>query len=301
MDTPDLAPVTSAQVWRYGATCADVRPSETTPAHHAQRQRNLESPSGLSITHDLLAEEVPVALEYNGISHATLLATPSDLEDLARGFSMTEGIIRTPADIYDIELTPNDHGITVQITIASACMDTLKRRRRSLAGTTGCGLCGLESLQDVEVNLAPVVTHPAGVTPDTLLRAVSALRANQPLHLQTGATHAAGWANLNGDLVAVREDVGRHNALDKLIGQLQGIPSFQVNEGFLVMSSRASFEIVQKAAAAGIGCVIAVSAPTAYAVRKAQALNMLLVGFTRHSRFTTYAHPEHLYSKDIPL
>ena len=301
MDIPDLAPVTSAQVWRYEAACAIDRPSETAHGHDYPRQVGQESCSTLTVTNDLLAEEVPVALEYNGISHATLLATPSDLEDLARGFSMTEGIVRTPADIYDIELVPNDHGITVQVTIASACMDTLKRRRRTLAGTTGCGLCGLESLQDVEVSLAPIATHCTGLTPAILLSAVSALRENQPLHLQTGATHAAGWANINGDLVAVKEDVGRHNALDKLIGQLQGKPSFQVNEGFLVMSSRASFEIVQKAAAAGIGCVIAVSAPTAYAVRKAQALNMLLVGFTRHSRFTTYADPEHLYSKDIPL
>lgn len=249
---------------------------------------------------DELAQEVPIALEYNGISHATVLATPCDLEDFAYGFSYTEGIIDSAHDIYDLELAQRDNGIVVQLTIASARLNQLKLRRRSLAGRTGCGLCGLESLDEVQRTLPAVAPRQALITPAAILRAIEQLRERQPLHLITGATHAAAWADIDGNISHVREDVGRHNALDKLIGHVlrHGIDTTQ---GMAVISSRASFEMVQKAAAAGISALVAVSAPTSYAVNLATELNVLLAGFARSNQFTIYTHPEYLRDKDAPL
>lgn len=240
---------------------------------------------------DQLAREIPIALEYNGISHATVLATPCDLEDFAYGFSFTEGVIRSARDIYDLELASRDNGIVIQLTIASACLTELKLRRRSLAGRTGCGLCGLESLDEVQRTLPALPSRPAFLSAEAISTASEALRGLQPLHLETGATHAAGWASLQGNILAVREDVGRHNALDKLIGHLLRTGQDTAN-GFAMISSRASFEMVQKAAAAGIPAVAAVSAPTSYAVQMAHDLNVLLAGFVRKNVFTVYAHPE---------
>jgi len=251
--------------------------------------------SGLSQCEpDVLAQEVPVALAFNDISHATLLASPSDLEDFAYGFSYTEGIIRGPEDIYEINVSSQPVGIVLNVRIASACMQQLKLRRRNMAGRTGCGLCGVESLDAVERELMPVPGQSARYDARALSAAVTQLRERQPLHQATGATHAAGWAALDGHIDAVREDVGRHNALDKLIGARlrQGL-SF--SEGFAAISSRASFEMVQKSAAAGIGALIAVSAPTAYAVDLADRLNLLLAGFARGDRYTVYSHAEYLH------
>lgn len=279
----------------------------TTPAHSKPEPAPADDQEGLALhtvhrqrpgssytsQQDQLAQEVPIALEYNGISHATVLATPCDLEDFAFGFSYTEGVIRSARDIYDVELTRRDKGIVIELTIASACLNQLKLRRRSLAGRTGCGLCGLESLDEVQRSLPPLIERPAFLNAEAVAAATSALRELQPLHLQTGATHAAGWANIQGRILAVREDVGRHNALDKLIGHLIR-QDHDTSDGFAVISSRASFEMVQKAAAAGISAVVAVSAPTTYAVQMADELNVLLAGFARETGFTVYAHPEFL-------
>ncbi len=247
---------------------------------------------------DELANEVPVALEYNGISHATVLATPCSLEDFAYGFSFTEGVVRSASDIYDIDIHSQDSGVVVQLTIASACLNQLKLRRRNLAGRTGCGLCGLESLDEVQRELPAVPPRAPYVNAQAILQAARELKQSQPLHLETGATHAAAWADATGAIQQVREDVGRHNALDKLIGHLMRTGS-KTNNGFAVISSRASFEMVQKAAAASIGVLAAVSAPTSYAAQLADELNILLTGFTRNDSFTVYAHPEHL--KDLSL
>lgn len=242
---------------------------------------------------DRIALEVPIALEYNGIAHATVLATPCNLHDFAYGFSFTEGVTRSAADIYDIETIERDNGIVLQLDIASACINQLKLRRRSLAGRTGCGLCGLESLDSVQRDLPKLPQRPAFVTATAVSAAMAALRKQQPLHLETGATHAAAWADLSGSLIAVREDVGRHNALDKLIGHILQA-KLNTDCGFVVLSSRASFELVQKSAAAGVSAVVAVSAPTSYAVNMAHDLNVMLAGFARGSGFTVYAHPEFL-------
>ncbi|OZI71193.1 formate dehydrogenase accessory sulfurtransferase FdhD [Bordetella genomosp. 12] len=241
---------------------------------------------------DLLAEETPVALEFNGISHATMLATPADLEDFALGFALSEGIVGAASDVRGIDLQPRPDGIVVQLEIATACEVQLKQRRRAMAGRTGCGLCGVETLPEVMRPVAPLPPQPA-LPLAGLLAAMRALRARQVLHEITGATHAAGWADASGELRLVREDVGRHNALDKLIGALAraGLPAAQ---GMVVVSSRASFEMVQKTASAGIGVLAAVSAPTALAQRLAEQTGLALAGFVRGEDATLYAHPGRL-------
>ncbi|OZI65151.1 formate dehydrogenase accessory sulfurtransferase FdhD [Bordetella genomosp. 1] len=241
---------------------------------------------------DHVAEETPVALEYNGISHATMLATPSHLEDFALGFSLTEGIVGGMSDVRGIDLDPRPDGIVVQLEISSACLVRLKERRRAMAGRTGCGLCGVETLPEV---LRPVAPLPDGapIPAQVLLAAMRGLRAHQRLHDLTGATHAAGWADAEGAVRLVREDVGRHNALDKLIGALAraGMPA---DTGIALVSSRASFEMVQKTAAARIGVLAAVSAPTALAIRLARQANLTLAGFARNADATLYSHPERI-------
>lgn len=261
--------------------------------HQAQTIWRQQRTGNLRADNDQLATEVPVALQYNGISHAVLLATPTFLEDLAVGFSFTEGIIRSAQDIYDIDIEHDERGYVLNIEIASACLNQLKQRRRQLAGRTGCGLCGLESLSEVRRDLDPVAAPTQLYSSTAIFSALDHLRAQQPLHQITGATHGAGWADHKGHIHVVREDVGRHNALDKLIGHLlqQQAP---VAEGLIVVSSRASFEMVQKTAALGVPALIAVSAPTSYATQIAQELGLLLVAFGRTSQFSAYSHPEFL-------
>ena len=266
------------------------------PAQEGQRSHlvlRTHAPTGMRSEMDQIADETAVALEYNGISHAALLATPCNLEDLAYGFSFTEGIIRGAQDMRDIEVVERSNGLVIQMTIASSCLNQLKLRRRSLAGRTGCGLCGIESLDEVRRELPAVAPRRTPITRAAISSAASHLRTLQPLHLATGATHAAGWASPDGLVEHIREDVGRHNALDKLIGHLlrHGIAT---TDGMAFISSRASFEMVQKAAAAGISALIAVSAPTSYAIRIASELNIMLAGFAREQQFTIYSHPEYL-------
>ncbi|CAM4326906.1 formate dehydrogenase accessory sulfurtransferase FdhD [Bordetella tumbae] len=243
---------------------------------------------------DRVAEETPIALEYNGISHATMLASPADLEDFALGFSLTEGIIDRPTDVRGIDIVPQHNGIVVQIEISSACEVRLKERRRAMAGRTGCGLCGVETLPEVLREVAPV-PDASPIAISAILRAMRAMRANQTLHDITGATHAAAWADTYGQVRMVREDVGRHNALDKLIGALARRDE-PLRQGLALVSSRASFEMVQKCAAAGIGVLAAVSAPTALAVRLAQNSNVALLGFVRNADATIYSHAERIQS-----
>lgn len=241
---------------------------------------------------DWLAEETPIALEFNGISHATMLATPADLEDFALGFALSEGIIDSARDVRGIDLAPQADGIVVQLEIATACMVRLKARRRAMAGRTGCGLCGVETLPEVLRPTPPLAAGPA-LPLQAMLAAMRAMQTRQRLHAQTGATHAAGWAAADGELALVREDVGRHNALDKLVGALacSGLPA---SLGMALVSSRASFEMVQKTASAGIPVLAAVSAPTALARRLAQQAGLTLAGFVRQANATLYTHPERL-------
>ncbi|MBK7765191.1 MAG: formate dehydrogenase accessory sulfurtransferase FdhD [Sulfuritalea sp.] len=236
---------------------------------------------------DDLAEEAPVAFEYNGISHAVMLATPADLDDFAIGFSLSEGIVARRLNIFDIHCAESNAGITLQIEIASEDFVRLKARRRSLAGRTGCGLCGTESLDQVMRDLPPLpLAEPFPLA--ALHAGVRRLPALQVLQQATGATHAACRVDRDGAISHVREDVGRHNALDKTLGALarDGIAA---GDSAVVITSRASFEMVQKAAALGVGTLAAVSAPTARAVRLAEGLNITLIGFLRQGACVIYA------------
>lgn len=272
-----------------GAACAidEAGPPPTYAEHTVRRVRAAQLQPSVA---DQLAEETPIALEYNGISHATMLATPADLEDFARGFSFTEGIIDKMSDIRGIDIVPMTQGVVVQIEIATACEVRLKGRRRALAGRTGCGLCGVETLPEVVRVTQPL--PPGGpVALASIQRAQRGMRQHQLLHDATGATHAAAWANSDGDVLCVREDVGRHNALDKLIGAIADQPRAG---GFAVVSSRASFEMVQKSVVAGIDVLAAVSAPTALATRLAGEAGLLLIGFLRGEDCTIYTGGERL-------
>ncbi len=239
-----------------------------------------------------IAAEVPVALVYNDISHAVMLATPMDLEAFATGFTLSEGLVASPSEIHDVEAVAVDGGIEVRFTIATPRFIALKERRRNLAGRTGCGLCGPESLQHAIRDLPTLANGPT-VSPEAIHRAYAQLPALQPLFKRTGAVHAAGWARPDGTLVLAREDVGRHNALDKLIGSMAR-DGVAFGEGFAVITSRASSEMVQKAATVGIRILAAISAPTELAIRLADESNVTLLGFARNGRHVIYAHPERL-------
>ncbi len=243
-------------------------------------------------TTDWVAEEVPVALVYNGVSHAVMLATPSDLEDFAIGFSCSEGIVDSPAQIYDMEQGETAQGITLSLDIAAACFARLKDRRRTLAGRTGCGLCGTDSLaQAVRAPLPLQAT--ARFEAGAVSAALSGLRERQLLQGVTGASHAAAWCTADGRIELLREDVGRHNALDKLLGALHraGLPA---GEGFIVVTSRASYEMVQKTASAGVGLLAAVSAVTGLAIDTARGCGLTLLGFARGADLSVYSHPERI-------
>lgn len=241
---------------------------------------------------DWVAEEVPVALVYNGVSHAVMLASPADLEDFAVGFSCSEGIVDSAAQIYDLELQPSAQGITLCLDIASACFARLKERRRSLAGRTGCGLCGTDSLAQAVRPAQPVTagtTFQATAVSDALAR----MRERQLLLGVTGASHAAAWCTAAGEIAVLREDVGRHNALDKVLGALAraGTPA---GAGFIAVTSRASYEMVQKTASAGVSLLAAVSGVTGLAIDTAQGSSVTLLGFARGQDLSVYSHPQHI-------
>lgn len=238
---------------------------------------------------ETLAEEAPVALVYNGISHAVMLTTPLQLEDFALGFSLSERIVEHAGEIHDLQLVEHARGIELQMQIASRRLHALQAQRRSMAGRTGCGLCGKESLEQL---MPPVgrVSGTGAIQAGALACAVAELRCRQQLFGLTGAVHAAAWCDAAGRIELLREDVGRHNALDKLIGALAARGGTG-GGGFALVTSRASYEIVHKAAAAGIAVVAAVSAPTAMAVRAAVDAGITLVGFVRAQRCCVYSHP----------
>lgn len=239
---------------------------------------------------DWLAQEVPVALVYNGISHVVMMATPDNLEAFALGFSLSEGIIEQPAEIYGIDVVPGCNGIEVQIELASRRFMALKAQRRSMAGRTGCGVCGVEQLEQIGKPLQPL---PFTQTFDLALLdgALARLRDYQPAGNLTGCTHVAAWLSPEGLLPGGCEDVGRHVALDKLLG-LRSQQRWQ--QGAVLVSSRASYEMVQKSAMCGVEILFAVSAATQLAVEVAQRSNLTLVGFSKPGRATIYTHPQRL-------
>lgn len=239
---------------------------------------------------DWLAEEVPVALVYNGISHVVMMATPKDLEAFAIGFSLSEGIISSPTEIYGIDIQPACEGIEVHVELSSRRFMGLKERRRAMAGRTGCGVCGVEQLEEIG---KPIDALPFSQTfnLDHLDTALRQLGDFQPVGQLTGCTHAAAWIRPDGNLTAGCEDVGRHVALDKLLG-LRSRADW--GAGAVLVSSRASYEMVQKAAMCGVEILFAVSAATRLAVEVAQRSNLTLVGFSKPGRAMVYTHPQRL-------
>lgn len=246
---------------------------------------------------DVVIDEQPVALVYNGLSHVVMMATPLDLEDLGVGFSLSEGLLHSVAELRGIEVQHGPLGVSVQLEVSPRAFARFKDTRRQLAGRTGCGLCGVESLQafrDALPRPAPGQPHRATVDTAAIGRAFRALPDLQVLQAQTGGCHAAAWSTPAGQLSLVREDVGRHNALDKLIGAI-ATRGCGFDDGFVLMTSRASYEIVQKAATVGIAAIAALSAPTGMAVRLAEAAGVTLVGFARGHRHSVYTHPQRMH------
>lgn len=242
-----------------------------------------------------IAEEAPIALVYNGVPHVVVMASPANLEDLALGFSLSEGVIGSAAELGGIEIAPEQTGYSIYLSVPPERVAVIEQRRRNMTARTGCGVCGAETIEQAMRDV-PKVASTQRVARQAMAGAMKQLPSLQTLNAATGATHAAAWANLDGQLQLVREDVGRHNALDKLIGALAagGVDTAQ---GFAVITSRASYEMVQKAAMAGIGLLAAVSAPTALAVRIAREAGVTLAGFVRGERCMVYADEAHRLTK----
>ena len=241
----------------------------------------------------IVPEEVPVAFSYGGSTHAVMMATPDDLEDFAVGFSLTEGIITERAEISAIEIVEGEQGIDVQVSLVDDVADRLQARRRSMAGPVGCGLCGIESIEQAVRQVPDVSASPLSLSHADIVRAVSLLNEAQPLHRETRAVHGAGFYLPARGLLAVREDVGRHNALDKLCGAV-----IRAGEsgggGAVAVTSRLSVEMVQKAAILGSPVLIAISAPTALAIRTAEEAGMTLVALVRGEDFEIFTHPHRI-------
>jgi FdhD protein len=238
---------------------------------------------------DSVAVELPVALVFNGISHAVMMATPLDLEEFAIGFSLTEGIVDRISDVFEVDVIPHAASIEIQLTISQGAFQHLKGKRRALAGRTGCGVCGIESIEllDLQPEKVPLRSAAVAVTSSAVERAVLQLPDKQHLMKQTGGVHAAAWCLPDGTIAEAFEDVGRHNALDKLIGRLMR-RRIDLQSGFVFLSSRASYELVRKSARVGIPMLATISAPTSLAIQIAQEAGIRLLSFCRRNGFVEY-------------
>ena len=243
----------------------------------------------------MVPEETPVALSYAGTTHAVMMATPSDFEDFALGFSITEGIVGSPDEIESIVVEEAGPGVDIQIRLKDAANRRFEARRRRLAGPVGCGLCGIESIEEAMRAVRPIGDLSLTLSARDVTRSVGLLAKSQPLHADTGAVHAAGFYVPGKGIVAAREDVGRHNALDKLAGALARAV-INGASGAVVVTSRVSVEMVQKTAAIGAPAIIAVSAPTALAIRMAEDAGLSLVALVRGEEFDIFTHPERITS-----
>jgi FdhD protein len=267
-------------------------PADVPTAVSAQLPVERWSAGALSQAVDAVAEEMPVALVYHDVPHVVMLATPADLEDYAVGFTLSEGLVAHRDEIRGVTVTYGEGAADVHISVAWERFTALLQRRRNLAGRTGCGLCGAETASDA---IREVASVPPGVSVSTqqLHQAIEDLKARQPINARTGSVHAAAWVLPGAGIQVVREDVGRHNALDKTIGALARSGA-DFAAGYMLITSRASYEMVQKCATVGIPMLVALSAPTAFAVRLAQRAGLTLVAFARTDRHVVYAHPQRL-------
>jgi len=275
-------------------TASATEPGAPVRALPVSSEISVERWSQGEVTHktDQVAEEMPVALVYHGVPHVVMLATPANLEDFAVGFSLSEGLVGRPDEIRSVEVTVGEEAADVMITVAWDRFSALLQRRRNLTGRTGCGLCGAETADDAIREVAPVPPGPSVTTAD-LHSAIEQLGTMQPINARTGSVHAAAWVIPGRGIQLVREDVGRHNALDKAIGALVRAGT-DFTSGYMLITSRASFEMVQKSATVGISFLAAFSAPTAFAVRLARKSGLTLVAFARRDRHVVYANPGRL-------
>jgi len=242
---------------------------------------------------DMVAAEVPVAFAVNGAPFAVMMATPADLDDFALGFALGEGIVERADELVVESIEESLEGVSIALKVPAGRAAVLETRRRNLEGRSGCGLCGMARIEAV-LRPPPPVGAGRDIRPAALERALRELHDLQPLNALTGATHAAGWAGADGSVALVREDVGRHNALDKLVGAIAHA-GIDPQAGFAVATSRASYEMVMKAAQAGIPLLAAISAPTALAIALAESSGLTLVGFARGQGHVAYAHPGRLH------
>jgi len=255
-------------------------------------QRRVWQRQGLAFGERAIPEETAISFTYNGGSYAVMMATPQDLEDFAIGFSLTEGIIQSPAEIESMEAVEGHIGIELRMRLTEPYGGAFAERRRYLAGPTGCGLCGIESLGEA-VRPPARIADRANFSPLDVMQALQLLEGRQEIHRQTRAVHGAAFYRPGQGLIALREDVGRHNALDKLAGALVrgNVP---VGGGLAVVTSRLSIEMIQKAAAIGIPVLVAVSAPTALAVRMAETAGMTLIAVARSDGFEIFTNPQRI-------
>ncbi|VWC97537.1 formate dehydrogenase accessory sulfurtransferase FdhD [Burkholderia contaminans] len=244
-------------------------------------------------TVDRVVEETPVALVFNDIAHTVMMATPIDLDVFGLGFALSEGIVERASDVFDIESECRAGSAEVRLTVSQQAFMAMKAHRRALAGRTGCGVCGIESIAQLDLHPPRIAAAgtAAGIGAAAIERAARALPAHQTLMRETGGIHAAAWCNRDGDVLDVFEDVGRHNALDKLIGRLARRRA-NLHDGFVFLSSRASYELVRKAARVGIPMIATISAPTSLAIDVAREAGVRLVGFCRNDGFVEYVSPD---------
>jgi len=224
-----------------------------------------------------IPEETPVAFVYNRRNYAVMLATPLDIVDYVVGFSLTEGVVDDPGSIESLDISYTDRGVDLRIRIDGTAFErfSMQETRRTLPGNAGCGLCGLENADRLFETLPRVAKTPMVLDAAALTKAMDELAAHQPINQRTRSVHGAAWANLAGDILHLREDVGRHNALDKLLGAL-ALKNIDTGEGFVLMSSRCSYELVEKAARRGVKALVTISGPTGFALAKAKEANMRL-------------------------
>jgi FdhD protein len=254
--------------------------------------RRMWRAGGSSLGNRSLPEETAVALTYNGGTYAVMMATPQDLRDFAVGFSLSEGVVNSGADIESLDLVPLGDGVELRMWLNKPKADRLRERRRHIAGPTGCGLCGIESIAEA-MRPAAIVGHSRQFSAEEIMAAMRDLPSRQMLNIETRAVHAAAFWEPTRGIVALREDVGRHNALDKLAGALAR-SSVVAGEGIILLTSRVSVEMVQKSAAIGAPVMVSVSAPTALAVRMADAAGITLVAVARADGFEVFTHPHRI-------
>lgn len=241
-------------------------------------------------TKESVIEELPVAIVYNGTPHVVMMASPVDLEDFLLGFSLTEELISQPSDLRNLVIDHFGSGVEINATVSDSCMAGITERTRRLTGRSGCGICGVDSIAAV-VRSTRSISSTVSIAAPAITRAFEELSQCQKLNRASGAVHAAGWADLNGRISHAKEDVGRHNALDKLVGAVTRAGDDPA-QGFVVVTSRASFEMVQKTMMLGSPLIAAISGPTGLAIQLAEEAGLTLIGFAREDRLTIYSHPE---------